>query len=296
VFNTILVPLDGSRFASRILFPLRRLIETGPADALVDVTLLRVVEPPSAGDRDRMTVAEAAMRQQLDVAREALGPRVRSHVELIHGDPGEEILRYARDTKADLVAMATHGRRGLDRWLHGSVAEEVLRHCEAPVLIANPGALERSRRDTGPPKRLLVPHDGSELADEALRLVEALCRETPATEVTLLRVQPLVFTEFPPIFIEGSMWEPQSLEQALEPQRARLESAGIKATARAAHGPVAEEIIAAARDVDFVTMVTHGRSGVARLVLGSNTEEVARVAPCPLLVLHAVGAGARVQR
>ena len=51
------------------------------------------------------------------------------------GDPASEILAAVKDEQADLIAMTTHGATGLERWLLGSVAENVLRHCDVPLLV-----------------------------------------------------------------------------------------------------------------------------------------------------------------
>jgi len=57
---------------------------------------------------------------------------------VVQGDPAEEILKYVESEKVDLVIMGTHGRKGLDRILFGSVANEVVKRSPAPVLTINP--------------------------------------------------------------------------------------------------------------------------------------------------------------
>lgn len=284
MFVHILVPLDGSRLAARVLTPLRRLLVSG-----VELTLLRVVEPRSETEHDRGPAVEVAMRAQLDQVREELGPDVRCTIQLVRGDPAEEIVRYARDTRQDLVAMATHGRSGVERWIRGSVAERVLRECEAPLLLCNPYALEP--RENAAFRRILVPLDGSETADRVLPLVEEVGRLHDA-RVTLLRVEPLVITELPSPMLEGSSWNPARLEASMAPQQERLAAAGVEAEAKAAHGVVAAEILRAARDSDLLAMTTHGRTGVARWWFGSVAEQVLRHAPCPLLVVRTASARA----
>lgn len=283
MFRKVLIPLDGSRLAARILAPLRRLLEPG-----AELTLLRVVEPRSASEHDRAPAAEMAMRAQLAQVRETL-PDVRTSIQLLHGDPAEEIVRYARESEQELVAMATHGRSGIERWVRGSIAERVLRECETPLLLCNPHALEP--RAQGPFRRVLVPLDGSELSERILPLVEPLARAHEAT-VTLLRVQPLVVTEVPSPLFEGTLWDPAPLAASLAPARERLEAAGVKATAVAVYGVVAGEILSAAREADLLAMTTHGRGGVSRWWFGSVAEQTLRHATCPLLVLRTSRAAA----
>ena len=117
----VLVPLDGSGHAERILPHARRMIpSTGT------VVLAEVLRPGAA-----------AAGTALDEPRRLLlaeGQRVESRV--AEGDPAEEIIRLASDV--DLVALSTHGRTGVERWWYGSVAEQVLRSCPRPLLVLRP--------------------------------------------------------------------------------------------------------------------------------------------------------------
>lgn len=281
MFQKILVPLDGSRLAARVLGPVRRLLGPG-----AQLTLLRVVEPQSEAEHDRAPAVEAAIKAQLVQTRELLGDGASIEAQVLRGDPADEIARYARDAGQDLVAMATHGRSGVERWVRGSVAERVLRACEVPLLLCNPFALEP--RDRGPFERVLVPLDGSPTSARIVPLVEQVAR-AHASRVTLLRVEPMIISEVPSPVVSGSLWDPAPLESSLEPQRAALAAAGVPVEARAAYGVVAAEVLRAAREADLLAMTTHGRSGVSRWWFGSVAEQVLRHAPCPLLVLRTGG-------
>jgi nucleotide-binding universal stress UspA family protein len=134
-FGKVLVPTDGSAPSLEVLGCLRRLV--GLCAPGAEVTLLRVLGPgdrPDAGASSR----EVDLRQ----AREAIGPGVRARAEVVHGDPATEIVRFAKETGQQLIAMTTHGRRGPARWLLGSVAEQVLRDSDAPVLLCRRGVEE----------------------------------------------------------------------------------------------------------------------------------------------------------
>jgi nucleotide-binding universal stress UspA family protein len=291
MFHKILIPLDGSRLAARILHALERLL----GGAATEVTLLRVVDPHSPAEHDRAPAAEVAIRAQLQQLQETLGSQVRSRVQLARGDPAHEITTYARETGQDLVAMATHGRTGVQRWVRGSVAERVLRTCQVPLLLCNPTALEPKLVEHQPFTRLLVPLDGSERALQVLPVVERLARGR-APHVTLLRVEPLVLTEVPSPAVEGLVWDPGPLEQSLAAPRDRLAAAGATVDVRVTYGVVAAEILQAARGADLLAMTTHGRTGLPRWWFGSVAEQVLRHAPCPVLVVRtvAVPEGARV--
>ena len=144
----VLVALDGSPSAEAVLNFLVDI--AGPLD--MTVLLLRVLEPipPMAIEgTTHFTVDDVEMRRY--DAGEYLAPlaaRLRTRgvdatCQVRVGRPAEQILGAARESHADLIAMATHGRTGLGRLLFGSVAEEVLRHAPVPVfMIRQPDAVD----------------------------------------------------------------------------------------------------------------------------------------------------------
>jgi nucleotide-binding universal stress UspA family protein len=141
MYGRILIPLDGSETAEAILPFVEKL--AGPVDA--EVTLVRIVEPLSAGEvlaaagvvaPDILELRMLEAKQYLAKMEDrfvAKGIRVRAI--LRSGVPAPEILTEIGTRGADLVAMATHARSGLGRMLFGSVAEEVLRASPVPILM-----------------------------------------------------------------------------------------------------------------------------------------------------------------
>jgi nucleotide-binding universal stress UspA family protein len=140
MYKRVVVPLDGSPLAEEML---RFIVDiAGPLD--LEVVLLRVIRvlPPQVTESLRaallesteLTVAEA--RAYLAPLAENLKLRgIRVRTEVRRGEPVDEIVEAARAADADLIAMTTHGRSGLGRWLFGSVAEAVLRQAEIPVFL-----------------------------------------------------------------------------------------------------------------------------------------------------------------
>ena len=131
--KTLLVPLDGSEHAARILPLAHQVARSFGAQAV----FLHVTELyPTMGDLPIVqpwpTPAETA-RHLAPFRKRLKGVTVRILSEL--GTPAVSILEAARREKADLIAMTTHGRSGISRWAFGSVAEQVLRHCHHPLLI-----------------------------------------------------------------------------------------------------------------------------------------------------------------
>jgi len=153
----VVLPLDGTQLAERMLEPVAELL----AGAGAEVVLLRAVQsimpadltPDTASGRKEarsilMQVQEIQMRlrreaeESLQAAAgrlEAKGLRVRTDV-IVEDDPAKAILREAEREGADLIALETHGRRGLSRLLHGSVADKVVRGAHVPVLVHHPQA------------------------------------------------------------------------------------------------------------------------------------------------------------
>jgi nucleotide-binding universal stress UspA family protein len=142
MYQSILIPLDGSKRAERILThidPLARHFNSR-------LILLRVVEPDLGGGGTQGTPAEfflQAYDRNLDDAKAYLsglqgefrsrGMQARTLVE--RGPVVSTIIRIARQEEADLVAMASHGRTGLSRAFYGSVAAGVLHRIDRPLLL-----------------------------------------------------------------------------------------------------------------------------------------------------------------
>jgi nucleotide-binding universal stress UspA family protein len=140
-------------------------------------------------------------------------------------------------------------------------------------------------------KRILVPLDGSELAEKALDHGEKLA-ETFGAEIILLQVVP-----FMPIYGAPELMTPfivdekqkEVAERYLTNLSEELKKRGLKATATVKTGQqVAVEIIDFAKEsgVDLIVMCTHGRSGITRWVLGSVAHKVLTRAETPILLVH----------
>jgi nucleotide-binding universal stress UspA family protein len=267
----ILVSLDGSP-ASESVFPAIMPFVRAYAP---EVAVLYVFEDPEASYMPPARIAKAcsALRRT----------NVNAYLELRDGAPAEEIIRAAREKKADLIALSTHGRSGAMRLVAGSVAEEVLRRADVPVLVTRPSTAIRESR------RIVVALDGSDRSEAILPDVERLALKLDA-EVHVIRVAQIV--------IAAGMGEvpvalpPEDPMPYLKGVVRRLEAAGLKATAVALEGGSAEAILRYVEEASasLLCMATHGRSGLTRLMLGSVAEEVLRKAPCPVLLRRSVAA------
>lgn len=202
------------------------------------------------------------------------------------------ILGYAADADVDLIVMGTHGRRGVRRLLLGSVAEEVVRRADRPVLTV------RQDGEMGPPaiEHILVPIDFSDYSKDALRHATALARLYDA-RLDLLHV---VEENLHPAFYVGGVRSIYDVQPDIdEKARERMmefydEVGGADAPPAKAHvrtGRAARKItqFAEQKDSDLVVMSTHGLTGLKHFMMGSVAEKVVRHLTVPVVTVKAFG-------
>lgn len=200
--------------------------------------------------------------------------------------PGKNILSYADDNTIDLIVMGTHGRRGVDRMLLGSVAEEVVRQASCPVCTVR-HALETAPSEAV--RRVMVPIDFSEASVHALKHGRELALTYGAEIVALHAIEEVVLPMaygMAPKQVDAEAVRP-NVEKALADLLA--EHVGVEhARAEIRVGYPPQEILDAITDesIDWVVMGTHGRQGLNRLLMGSVAERIVRHASCPVLTLQ----------
>lgn len=216
------------------------------------------------------------------------------------GLPAEEILLESEESDTDLIVLATHGRSGLSRFLLGSVAEKIILEAPCPVLSLRPSGIPRPGSKGGSnlaarPERILVPTDLGDHSFSALPVAIDLAERFDG-EVALVAIleDPLAHPEID--WEERAGVTPEEVkarnaEAIREQLRARI--AGLAGAERVHRvevqfGHPASTLVdrAEAEGFDLVVIASHGRGGLARMVLGSVAREVARHAPCPVLTLR----------
>jgi nucleotide-binding universal stress UspA family protein len=194
--------------------------------------------------------------------------------------------------------MATHGRSGPARWLYGSVADQVLRRAPVPVLTVPPDAAGVWPADR--PPTLLVPLDGSTLAEAALEPTAELAASLGSA---LVLVQVIPFPPYPLLADDGAYLAAfdcdtaeASAQEYLAGVAARLQPTVPQVRWRVQLGQPAVAIAEIAREegADVIAMATHGRTGLARLVLGSVATALLQRASVPLLLIRPASLGAAV--
>lgn len=197
------------------------------------------------------------------------------------------IFDYAEEIAADLVVMGTHGRKGIERAMLGSVAEKVVRRAHCPVLTVPPDAGANGI------ERIVVPVDFSEHATLALAHAAALAEEFGARLDALHVVYDVTFPSaygLEPVGVIG----PEVLDRSRE-ALARLVSevvpAGVRWEAHTEVGYAATDIVrfAERHAAGLIVMTTHGWTGLKHFLLGSVTEKVVRHASCPVFRVHSFG-------
>jgi nucleotide-binding universal stress UspA family protein len=297
MYRRLLVPLDGSKIAEQVL-PYARCLAR---ELKIPVDLLGVVDPealvafanPEKGRPIDTLVAESMSSSAIyldSTARSFHAAQVKSSV--ARGKPEEVIIEKAAADEDTLIVMATHGRSGIQRWLLGSVADKVLHASTNHVLLVR--ATEQGKPDgEAPLKTVIVPLDGSPLAEQVLPCVVDLAKKMKL-EMVFMRAYAL-----PPAVTadEYGAYSDELLNQLeaeardyLADKVKEVKDQGVeKASSVVNIGYGGEEIITLARKTadNFVAMCTHGRSGIKRWVLGSVAERVVRHSGDPVLIIRA---------
>lgn len=303
MYSKLIVPLDGST-AGECALPLVRALARRLAIAveLLDVIDLREISRGAAAAEglfvDQLVEYESRhSAEYLGKIAKSLGA-VAVTTRCEKGSAAETIIETAAADKNSLVVMATHGRSGLNRFLLGSVAEKVLRASTNPVLLVKatePIVTQGEAALTS----IVVPLDGSDLAEGVLPMVTELARKLDL-EVVLVRAYAVPYGAYSagegfydPVHIDAfrTMLKQETFDY-LERKVAALKRNGlIQVSFIAKEGLSADEIIKLARETpdNLVAMSSHGRSGIRRWVLGSVTETVVRHSGDPVLVLRADG-------
>ena len=295
VYRSILIPLDGSVLAERALAVAASLAARMQSDLhIVHVQRERIVdEIPTYGLSGE--AAHAAAEQYVHATADRLRANQGGNVSgtVLEGSASSAVVGHAESVGADLIVMSSHGRTGASRFWLGSVADAVMRAAKVPVLMVRGGG--DGARQPSLFERILVPLDGSELAEAVLPHAIAIAKLEKA-RVHLLQVEERAED------LRLSVWaiaspEPDDLparlasaDRYLHHVMARFESewkpATVSVEARGAHR-VGEAIaqVAVERESDLIAMATHGR-GASRMLIGSVADKVIRGTECSVLLLR----------
>ncbi len=314
MYENIIVPLDGSD-ASRQVLPYARSIAKTVGATL---HLIGVLEPlnrvdnlsrmGSGAQNAPMSQSELVLsedwralvgglrreaRERLDAAAEETRSRgIETTVELLEGEAAEQIIAAGNRQGESLIAMSTHGRSGIGRWMLGSVTDKVVKHTATPVLII------RAQREEPPDdvalSRVVLPLDGSELAERAIPHAVAFANAFGAG-ITILRSSSPTAYGFGYADYYAAQTYTDISSEVLSDVRdyvtsavGRIQGMGVASVEeRTPEGNPGAAIIDEVGDdrTKLVVMTTHGRTGVGRWVLGSVTDRVIQHSAGPVMVI-----------
>lgn len=291
-FNKILVPTDFSDASTRAFsYALSLALEMEamlvPAHVIPFAPALAYMYPNEVSPEEVDGVRQKLLELVPPEYRETLNVRPLVRV----GDVKDELLLMVGAEEPDLVVMGTHGRRRFERWMLGSVTENLLRKIAAPVLTVS--HVDEKHQVTKPAPvpldKILYATDLSSESVEGTKRAVELARAFSAQLVILHVVQNLGWamgSEFVPLDAESRVV--QVRQAAFEflvnsvPESVR-EDPSVRIELR--EGIPFETILAFAvsEDVDLIVLNTQSRSGLDRALLGSTAERVVRGANVPVL-------------
>jgi len=293
----VLVGIDGSAAAdvavglvSRIAWPPETevvVVEAfEPSSGLLSAPWAELALIEAEGLEDQ--IKAEAERNLANVQRQLERPGLTVRTEVLCGRPSTAIVERARTLPADVIVLGSRGHGTIGSMLLGSVSAEVVDHAPAPVLVARGTKFGR----------VLLAWDGSACAAQAADLLGSwpIFAGRSVNVVSVDDLGNAWWTGFPePGAAEtSSMYRlssdaARSTHDRLAHQKAdELRTVGLDAEAEHRDGDAATQLIAAAtaHRSDVILMGTHGRTGLARLVIGSVARNVLHHAPCSVLVVR----------
>ncbi len=300
MFQSLLVPLDGSEFSERTL-PIAGGLARATGAAL-HVAHVHVSHTPDhflsntqfhyegldLGEYDsRHREEEQTYLDQVRIRLSEVGAEA-VDLALLEGHVADGIAEYAESIGADMILMTTHGYSGVNRLWLGSVTDALIHDTTLPILVLHPGQNGHLPPDVSELHRILLPLDMSGLAEAILEPAAELALATGAG-LTLLHVASAsgVFgVRLLPLLPDALTPEMERAQDYLERVAERLRSHGLDVGVEVVNDTPAHGIVETAKrlDSDCIALATHGYGGVKRALLGSVADQVLRRTSLPLLI------------
>jgi nucleotide-binding universal stress UspA family protein len=300
MYRNIMVPTDGSGFDREAILVALRIAER--SNALV--RLVRVLNASTyigtGATPEGVVVSPETLRNEYEAQLSqlyALAAECRTlcsadiSAELEQGPTADILAGYARRHDIDLIVISSHGRHGMARLALGSVTDWLIRGTTIPVLVVKPKASYLSPEASKEFHHVVVPLDGSVLAEQVLARAVTLAKLEEA-EITLLHV----LTPTEDIYEKGESpklpwWEKKvaGAQAYLSRQAVAVRAQGVATTIDVVVGERVSEAItdyARREGADLIAIATHGRGGLARVLHGSVADGVTKSAMSSILVFH----------
>ncbi len=285
MYENIVVGFDGSAYSKSALMEVSNWIKRHGGNAVLVHAVFFDEEEfgiiPEQLEK-RMIFGRKLCFQAKEDISSALGINLESII--CEGDPPDTIIEVAQAKKADLIAIGTHGRRGLKKLLMGSVTSGVIANAPCDVLVVKKSCPECK----GSYGSILVPFDGSESGKKALFQACRMAR-IDGSSVTVLYVIPR-YEEMIGFLMTSSM-KSSLMKEAEKITAAASDLAlanGVRPKVLIGDGDIGSKIAETAdrEKNDLIVMGSYGWSGVNKAIIGGNTERVIMYANCPILVVR----------
>jgi len=289
MYKKMLIPLDGSPLAEKVL---------PYAKQIADRLTLEPIFLHICGRDESKFMCEAYIEHVAELAK----TRLEAKGKTASGEPAKTILNYADDHNIDMLLLATHGESGFGGWTTGRTVHRILTASKIPIILVRPDMPVTSiSRDW--PKTILVPLDGSPMAESVFPHLEMLAQQgRTKLEVILLKVcePPDLLSDYP----EGIMpltWDEHVKKATVASQHTcgmylseaqkHLQASGVQIQLEVILGDkdnVAHEIadFASKRSCDLIAMSTHGRSGISEWPFGHVADKLVRTVSVPLFLVR----------
>lgn len=287
----ILCPVDFSEFSVRAYRHALSIAEHYRARVVLQ-HITELWRYPSASFAASAQLYDEFCDAVLESGKEQLRRFVKSHTDkeiqpelVVHqGMAADSILSFAESQKADVIIMGTHGQRGYDRLMLGSVTNRVMRRAPCPVLVvcqAPPDSAAVDKHQVHRLRQILFCTDFSENSERALRYAISATQEYDA-ELTLLHV--LEQAPSPAKRDEAVSAANAQLEKLVPPDVRKT----LKLKTAVRSGKPYRQVIQLAQETqaDMVAMGVHGRGALDLAVFGSTTYRVMQLGPCPVLAVR----------
>jgi len=286
VYENIVVAYDDSEFSKAALLESSCWIKRHGGKAVLVHSLFFdeeefVIDP---GQREkRFELGKRACYQMKEKVSAELGLNGSLESLICEGEPHDVLVDIATARHADLIAIGTHGRKGLKKLFLGSVTSRVIVSSPCDVLVVK----SLTKKCTGVYDSILLSYDGSDFSKKAL---EHSCKlsKTDGSEITAIYVIPRyeeMIEFFATSFIKDNLRH--DAEKIMENARAIAKDNGVKINTEIAEGDEAEKITETANRLkaDLIVRGTHRWTGFNKAIMGSVAERVFINAPCPVLVV-----------
>ncbi|TWU22280.1 putative universal stress protein [Novipirellula galeiformis] len=294
----VLAAVDQSEYASFALDCLKRL----PCHDEVDLSLLSVAPMVPEYDLSGTAFAMDAsviMKREIELMRKSLNAMVAfAHDEFRSietstpiGSPATEIIRFAKEKRADLVLLGATGHSAIARVLLGSVSDTVATHVECSALVVRPqGEQKPEQHAASPAPRRILIAIGDAASDASLTTWVTRFRLPTTTQIHLVHVKPILQFYDEDLFQYASKFReptPSISEETIATLKSQLQSQGFATRSKlipAKH--IGQTLLeyAQSEKCDLIITGDQHETLIHRIFLGSNSRHVLRHAECSVLI------------